>query len=101
MLLHQLLAHIQYLMGHTVLATHPIHTIHQEQKPEQFQELTQTVNRFHIQNLLLAARKLISCRGLDGPRLKLTIDMNQEQQCFKIKAVPDIVSMSQDVEQHM
>ncbi len=99
MLLHQPLVHIQYLMGHTVLATHLIHTIHQEQKPEQFQELIQTVNRSHIQNPLLAARKLISCRGLHGPPLRLILDMNQEQQCSKIQAVPDFVCTSQDVEQ--
>jgi hypothetical protein len=47
----------------------------------------------------LAAKKFINCRGLDGHHLKLIIDMNQEQQCFKMQTVLDIVYMIQDVEQ--
>jgi hypothetical protein len=86
-------------MEHTVLVTQHMHTFHQEQKLEQYQELTQTVQHSLIQTMPLVARKLIKSRGLYGLFLKPIIDMNQEQQCFKIQAVLDIVYISQDVEQ--
>jgi hypothetical protein len=89
----------QEVRGHTVLVMQHMHIFQQEQKLEQSQELMPVAIHSHIPNMLLVARKPISCRGLDGPRLKLIIDMNQEQQCFKIQAVLDIVYISQDVEQ--